>query len=330
MRSAGVTFLFLLSTLLLAAQPAEQIIKLDDYIVKWEDVAVKHMHRYGIPASITLAQGILESGYGNSPLARYANNHFGIKCNGWEGETFYQDDDEADECFRKYFDAERSYQDHAEFLDTRERYAFLFELRPTDYKGWARGLKKAGYATDPNYPRRLIRLIEDHELHRFDSISPMKSKKEKVHEGPIALDNVEVKNGRQVHEHPNGVDLIVARYGDTPRSLARTFSLSKSDLLEYNDLNPSNRIEEGDTLYIQPKRNWSRGPKTHEVKEGETMRSIAQEHALKLEKLYERNRMKPGTDPEPGQKLYLRGRAPSADGKGGFFARLFGSDRTER
>ena len=159
--------------LLLAALPvlaAAQTPQLD-YIAKYSALAVSEMQRTGVPASITLAQGLVESGAGLSPLAVHANNHFGMKChNDWDGETFYKDDDTVQECFRAFRTAEESFKAHSDFLRNRPRYASLFELEPTDYKGWARGLKKAGYATDPAYAARLIKQIEDFQLDRFDRL----------------------------------------------------------------------------------------------------------------------------------------------------------------
>ena len=148
---------------------AQHKISVEDYILNYKDVAIDKMRVYGIPASITLAQGILESGSGNSELARKANNHFGIKCHkDWKGKTFHMDDDAKNECFRKYKSPDESYRDHSLFLTTRDRYADLFELDITDYRGWARGLKKAGYATNPKYPQLLIKIIEENRLYEFD------------------------------------------------------------------------------------------------------------------------------------------------------------------
>ncbi|MCW3122512.1 MAG: Mannosyl-glycoprotein endo-beta-N-acetylglucosamidase [Flavipsychrobacter sp.] len=140
----------------------------EEYIAFYKNTAIRQMRKYGIPASIILAQGILESSNGNSDLARYANNHFGIKCtNEWNGKTYYKDDDKPDECFRKYTDADASFRDHSEFLK-RSKYASLFNLKSTDYKGWAKGLKKCGYATNPKYPELLINLIERYKLQQYD------------------------------------------------------------------------------------------------------------------------------------------------------------------
>src|SRR5690554_2510023 len=146
-------------------------ISLEKYIETWKDVAISQMHSHGVPASITLAQGILESGFGNSDLAVKANNHFGIKCHDWKGESFLKDDDKRNECFRKYKNAAQSFEDHSHFLTGRSRYAFLFDLDVTNYKGWAKGLKQAGYATNPSYDKRLIDLIERYDLDQYDKYS---------------------------------------------------------------------------------------------------------------------------------------------------------------
>ncbi len=162
--------LFLLSIIILLASVSfAQRMTAEQYVETYSNWAVEEMQRVGIPASITLAQGLLESGFGNSRLATEGNNHFGIKCHkGWTGEKMYEDDDAANECFRKYKSAYESFKDHSDFLTTRSRYAFLFELDSDDYKGWAKGLKKAGYATNPQYANKLIELIERYELFRFD------------------------------------------------------------------------------------------------------------------------------------------------------------------
>ena len=167
-------FISFLITLFIGLIPEVQAQKMttEAYIQKYKYIAIKEMFDYKIPASITLAQGILESGSGNSRLAREANNHFGIKChNDWMGAKIYKDDDKKNECFRVYTSAEQSFRDHSLFLTTKNRYAFLFDYKTTNYKSWAKGLKKAGYATNPKYPKLLIGIIEDHNLNQYDHIS---------------------------------------------------------------------------------------------------------------------------------------------------------------
>ena len=173
-------YLFFLLTLTTALSAAvhRKVPAYEKYIKQYSDIAVAHQKKYGIPASITLAQGLLESGAGRSELARKSNNHFGIKCHSdWRGGRVYHDDDLRGECFRKYRNAEQSYEDHAKFLTERPRYASLFKLKVTDYKGWAKGLQRCGYATDRAYANRLIKLIEDYDLYRYDRLQAGKKKK---------------------------------------------------------------------------------------------------------------------------------------------------------
>lgn len=206
------------------------------YIYKFAPIAKNEMQLYGIPASITLAQGILESGSGQGKLTRKSNNHFGIKCNGWKGAKVYHDDDRAQECFRKYKEAKYSFRDHSLFLSGRGRYAFLFDLRKDDYKGWARGLKKAGYATDPRYPRKLIKLIERYDLDRFD---------EQV------LENSDGKGRKnQTVQVNSSRGKYTVKDGDTLWSIAQRYGLTVRQLKRYNDLN-NNIISIGQKLYLK-------------------------------------------------------------------------------
>lgn len=269
-----------------------------DYIERWHQVAIREMKVYRIPASITLAQGILESGSGKSYLATEANNHFGIKCHlDWKGRKVYKDDDERDECFRAYDQAEESFRDHSEFLANRSRYAFLFEEELTDYEAWAKGLKKAGYATDRHYPKRLIELIERYELYRFDE--------EDYQAGDE--DEIPAANTLSVLVSANHVDYVVVRTGDTFESIAEATDRKPEELLENNELRFDAQLKEGQIIYLQPKRKRAaRKFKTHVVKEGENMYEIAQRYAIRLEKLYERNDLPIGAQPKAGQILELR------------------------
>lgn len=302
-RRLSIFILGLFLTGLLFSQPAERRITRSEYIDKYKDDAILEMHHSGVPASITLAQGILESGDGNSPLALYANNHFGIKCHtSWKGETFIMDDDEKNECFRKYNSAYESFKDHSEFLTSRSRYAALFELNITDYKGWARGLKEAGYATNPKYADLLIALIEKHELNRFDNYAKVPSKQLAKNKTSSIL--AESKSKRVVKLR-NNVKYTFVSAGDDVASIARDFNLNTWQIYKYNDLNKTDKLTDGEIIYLQPKRNKA-AEEFHTVKGGETMREIAQMHGVKLKQLYKKNNMIVGTHPQVGQKLYLR------------------------
>ncbi|MDX2361222.1 MAG: glucosaminidase domain-containing protein [Crocinitomicaceae bacterium] len=241
-----------------------------EYVDQWSGVAVEQMVDNGIPASITLAQGILESANGNSSLATEGNNHFGIKCHGWEGKKMYKDDDREDECFRVYTYAEDSYRDHSEFLMRYKRYEFLFEYDSDDYKSWAKGLRTAGYATNPKYSQLLIDIIEDLKLYEYDAMT-----KTILHpESPIVM---EIKisemqsNTHLVKIHEKGVKFIIAQEGDTFYKIAKEFGLTLRQLRRFNDLDKNKDVlEAGDVLFIQAKkrRNWF---KKEEVVVTETM-----------------------------------------------------------
>ncbi len=267
----------------------------EDYIKKYKDIAIREMKRYHIPASITLAQGLLESGAGRSTLARKSNNHFGIKCGSdWSGRTVRHDDDARNECFRAYKHAEESYEDHSKFLRNRPRYASLFKLKMTDYKGWARGLKKAGYATDPRYAQRLIDIIELYELHRYDTKKGVKWAEEfpHLHQPYIA----------------NDLLYIVARRGDTFKSLSKEFDISQKKLRKYNDLYKGYELQEGDILYLDQKHRRARKPNiVHVLRSGESMYSVSQKYGVRLKNLYQMNKMAPDDPcPEVGTILRLR------------------------
>ncbi len=267
----------------------------EDYIDKYKDIAIREMKRYHIPASITLAQGLLESGAGRSTLARKSHNHFGIKCGSdWTGRTVSHDDDARGECFRAYKHAEESYEDHSKFLRNRPRYASLFKLKMTDYKGWARGLKKAGYATDPRYAQRLIDIIELYNLHRYDTKKGAKWMEEfpNPHQPYIA----------------NDLLYIVARRGDTFKGISKEFDISQKKLRKYNDLYKGYELQEGDILYLDEKRKRAQKPNiVHVLRAGESMYSVSQKYGIRLKNLYKMNKMQPEDPcPEVGTILRLR------------------------
>ena len=253
------------------------------------------MKRYHIPASITLAQGLLESGAGRSELARKSNNHFGIKCGrSWDGRTVRHNDDAPNECFRAYRHAKDSYRDHSKFLRTGARYAFLFRLKITDYKGWARGLKKAGYATDPRYADRLINIIELYDLDRYDT----KKGLEWIEEFP---------NPHQPYL-ANDMVYIIARRGDTFEKLSDELDISKKKLRTYNELPKDYQFMGGEIVYLEKKRR--RATKeyiVYVVRQGDSMYSISQKFGIRLKNLYKLNKMEPDSPaPKVGDILRLR------------------------
>lgn len=298
----------------LAQLPTNKISK-EEYIALYQDIAIEEMNSFGIPASITLAQGILESGSGNSRLATKAKNHFGIKCHkGWKGKTFHMDDDSENECFRKYDDPYVSYKDHSEFLSTRDRYAFLFDLDITDYKGWAKGLKKAGYATNPKYPQLLIKIIEDHELYKLDKLyntdlahryKPRIGSKE---EDNINHDDFEPINlgaaNRKMYIN-NGVKFIYARQGDDYFKIAQDFDIYTYQIRTYNDMKKKDVIKEGQIIYLEAKKNKG-SSKFHTVQPGETLWGISQINAVKLKKICKYNELSKKATVYPDQKIILR------------------------
>lgn len=298
MKRIGILIL-VLALFLIQAVPGHRMTRME-YFERYGDLAVREMHRSGVPASITLAQGALESGDGNSTLAVQANNHFGIKCHDdWYGRKIYQDDDKENECFRRYESVEDSYRDHSDYLRKKQRYAFLFELEITDYKGWARGLKKAGYATNPAYAESLIRIIEEFRLDRYDT-SPVQGKPSSQRRHPV-------KPARETGEI-NRVKFITARQGDTFAALTAELGKLDWELPRYNDAGEEDSLAPGQVVYIQPKRNKAQaGVNTHTVKTGETMRSISQKYAVKLDRLYLMNGLTYGSRmPAPGTRLQLR------------------------
>lgn len=285
------------------AQPAEYKMTRKEYIERFKDDAIKEMLVHGVPASITLAQGMLESGNGNSALAVYANNHFGIKCHlDWAGPTYIQDDDERDECFRKYPTVLESYSDHSLFLKSRSWYGFLFDLKTTDYRAWAKGLKDAGYATDPSYSYKLIQIIEENKLYDCDVVKPLPNIKPEVKKNNSAISSTV----RKVMLF-NDIKYVMVKEGDTYSSIAKEFGTREKRLYRYNDLVKNDKLIAGQKLYLQPKRRNAK-EEFHIVQRGETMKSIAQLHGIKIKHLYKKNRMKAGDQPKPGTKLFLRKR----------------------
>ena len=315
--------MMVLSTVSSFAQPKEKTrYTRQDYIDMYAGFAVQEMLISGVPASITLAQGILESGDGNSQLAKKARNHFGIKCHSmWEGEKYYMDDDAKGECFRVYGSVFDSYKDHSEFLSGRQRYAELFKLKLTDYEGWARGLKKAGYATNPKYPALLIKIIEENDLSKYDRMKkPPKgglkapkdstpTEKPEVAEQPESIKHddkaIVTAYSRQVYLR-NGIKYIRVNEGDSFTSLERMLGMRTWQFVKYNDLDEKHELVPGSILYLQPKKNKTRKADYHIVSRGETLKWISQEYGVKLKKLIKYNALSDPTAIDVGQKIWLR------------------------
>jgi len=279
----------------------------DEYVDMYRDWAIDEMKRSGIPASITLSQGLLESDNGNSRLATSGNNHFGIKCHGWKGKKIIHDDDKKNECFRKYKSAKESYSDHTDFLMNSPRYSSLFELDQTDYKGWAKGLRKAGYATAPKYADLLIRIIEENELDQYDK-GRMRLRDTDAGEPTLAdVDNFEVEVGKRRILVRNRINYILVKEGDTYQSLNKELDLMSFELAKYNEIARDSKVEKGQVLYLQPKRGKASVEfRFHTVEESETMYQISQMYGIKLGKLLQKNLMKPGDEPEEGDIIHLR------------------------
>lgn len=285
---------------MLATAYAQNTLTPEEYIAKYKDDAIKEMYLHKVPACITLAQGMLESGNGNSKLSVNANNHFGIKCHKeWSGETYTMDDDEKNECFRKYESVLDSYSDHSLFLYSRSRYAALFELPISDYKGWCYGLKTAGYATDPKYPERLIELIERYKLQDLNAIenAPKQNFPSREEVKPqLVL--------REVYRF-NRIKFVIARNSDSYYKIAHDFNIELEDLLEYNDLSKTDKLQFGQKIYIEKKRRRALEP-YHVVQKNETLKSISQLHGIRLNMLCKKNRLKPDAQLKVGDILYLR------------------------
>jgi len=284
---------FLLALILLClvqetnAQPAG--VSQQQYIDKYKNVAIAHMNEYGIPASIKLAQAILESGWGTSDLALKANNHFGIKCqNDWKGAKYYKDDDARNECFRKYKRVSDSFKDHSVFLSSRSRYEHLFKLEVNDYKGWAKGLQNAGYASNPKYAELLIQIIERFELYKYDTPPSSKKTEKSKNKEHVAKPVIAIEPGREILLN-NRVKYIVAKEGDSVESLASELMKGAWELYRYNGLSKKDTLKSGQIVYLQSKRRRSRDYATHLVQEGETIYDISHKYAVKTKHIYRLN-----------------------------------------
>lgn len=321
------SFIFLMACLVSNAQSPDVI---RNYINTYRETAIAEMQRTGVPAAIKLAQGIHETTAGMSDLVRRSNNHFGIKCkSNWTGESVKHTDDAPNECFRKYDDPAQSYRDHSDFLRGSSRYASLFALDPQDYEGWAYGLKKAGYATNPRYPQIIIKLIETYQLQDYTLIAMGKmspkedmvaqsDSEEKQGDGVTTASAIDrpVRKMKQAIDYPSGefkindTKVIYALAGTPVLAIADRYNISLSKIFEFNDLEESETIQNDQLIYLQRKRKTGNN-EFHIVAEGETIEDIAREEAIRMESLLEYNHLKSRMQPAVGEQLYLRKKAPA-------------------
>lgn len=308
---------------------------INHYIDTYKEIAIAEMQRTGVPASVTLAQGIHESMAGTSDLVQRSNNHFGIKCkSNWTGESVTHDDDAKGECFRKYPAAEDSYRDHSDFLKNGQRYAFLFQLDPTDYADWANGLKKAGYATNPKYPQVLIKLIEDYHLQDYTLIAMGKMKEDsnllarenglKKDDDAIVISNKQPEENKSENNsdekhgpqkiYPEGefklneTRVLFAKKGTSFLAIAKQYNVPLARIFDFNELNQAEQLETDQLIFLQRKRKTGNN-EYHIVQPGETLNEIAQTEAIRLESLAELNWLKKDDRPAPGVQLSLRKKA---------------------
>lgn len=298
-----ITFLLFVIVSLSAISQMKVNQKYQVYIEEYKNLAIYEMLRYNIPASITLAQGLLESGAGQSELCRKGNNHFGIKCHGWTGRTVYHDDDESQECFRAYKDAIESYEDHSKFLNNSQRYSRLFKLSRTDYKGWAKGLKECGYATNPQYATKLIQIIELYGLNvydrakSYDRFMVQHSGTNQTVPGSAGLHPIHIFNKNYY---------LIARKGDTFKSIGEETELSYRKIAKYNERDKKDPLMEGEIIYLKKKQ--KKAPKQyknhlHVVQPGESMYSISQRYGMRMKYLYKKNKLPLDYDLKVGDKL---------------------------
>lgn len=301
------------------------------YINQYKQIAINEMIRTGVPASITLAQGILESNSGQCPLTQQSNNHFGIKCKSdWAGNIVYHDDDIKHECFRRYNSAEDSYRDHSDFLKNRPNYSFLFDIEATDYEDWAYGLKKAGYATNPSYAQSVITTIEKYNLEQYTDIAlqqnneitvaaaPVKTQEDYAFEPSAQIKEANIiskVSGQQDDKainYPDGVfqinqtNVLYAKAGSSLFAIASKFAIPYKKLLSYNDLDYVDILDQSTLIYLEKKP--KHGAKDfHVAMSNENMHDIAQEEGIQLESLLAYNNIQKNNQPKAGDKILLRG-----------------------
>ena len=292
-----ISFLYMFSTVASGQARWNQVYQ--SYIDQYKDMAIEGMLKYGVPASITLAQGLLESGAGRGRLVLLGNNHFGIKCHGWAGRTITHDDDAKGECFRAYDSALESFEDHCKFLRDRPRYKSLFSLDRTDYRGWAYGLKRAGYATNPVYAQSLINLIELYKLYEYDKATHY-DRFMAHHSGENTvvrdIDKGRISPAQIVGAHLinryNDNYYIVVRQGDSVKSLSKELEISARKLAKYNERDKHDRLIPGEYIWLKKKK--KKAPKEYKnrpyyVSKSESLYDIAQRYGIRLKSLVKKN-----------------------------------------
>ena len=322
-----IVAIFLLTLICAVSLSAAERQTREEYVEKYKAIAIAHMERYGIPASITMAQGILESDSGNSRLSLSSNNHFGIKCKKhWTGDRVYHDDDAKGECFRAYPTVEASYQDHADFLDQSPRYDSLFAYNSDDYRSWARGLKAAGYATAPDYAERLVKIIESMKLYLLDKENGNKiyvaaksatANTEAWWESNIATSDEQINPNAfrvTVNSHKgygvyrtNQTFYVVAKEGDTFESVGNVFDISAKMLRKFNDVAKDAQLTKGDVVYIERKKTqWLGNVMQHKVVRNENLYSLSQSYGIRLKSLAKLNRLASNEDVRKGEIIKLK------------------------
>lgn len=293
--------LFLLPSVLLSA--ASPLTPQQQYIQQYATLAVSEMYRTGVPASITLAQGLLESRYGLSSLAKDGNNHFGIKCHDWKGRRMFVDDDKKGECFRVYDDAAQSFMDHSDFLRYRDRYKFLFDYPTTDYKAWSYGLKKAGYATDPAYPQKLINYIEDYRLFEYDKMTVVQAEQQEQRE-QVAQASPSAKPGKATKKDKTRKrkKTKTSRYIDDTRTeiAPPPLAVEEPKKISRENVREQFRVQLKTEMYSR------NGVPTVRAVPGQTLSSIADQYKLFDKELMRFNDLEPGQEIRPGDIVYLQ------------------------
>ena len=307
--------IYVVTATILSSNLFAQRISPDEYINTYREIAIAEMKRSGIPASVTLAQGILETECGNSDLVKKSNNHFGIKCKStWTGESVKHTDDAPNECFRKYNNPADSYKDHSDYLKTSPRYATLFELDPSDYKGWAYGLKKAGYATNPKYPQIVISNIEKYNLQQYDNLTVQDFDNiainkiitaQKPVEQNIVVDITAIENSIKLKNKINGLKALMAPKGASLLVIASKANIDLGKLLEYNDLSTDGLLNDEQVIYLEKK--LKQGNRDFYIAlQKETLYDISQNNAVQLKNLLQFNNMNENQTVQKGTKIKLR------------------------